>query len=92
MIYYPFRNYSGGTQKLAKPPFHNCSVVPHICSFGTSKYTRAIREGQVSLDSEMDEDGVLLNSYSFSISECLSAKLNAGRHGRHLQFNYQILW
>ena len=42
--------------------------VPHICSFGTSKHTGAIREGQVSevRDSEMGEDGALVNAYGLS--------------------------
>ena len=31
---------------MAKSPFRNCLVVPHICSFGTSKHTGAIRESQ----------------------------------------------
>ena len=51
---------------MPQPPNCNCSVVLHIRSFGTSKHTSAIREGQVSeeRDSEMGEDGVLLNSYN----------------------------
>ena len=50
---------------MARPPKRNCSLVPHIRSFGTSKHTKcSIREGQ-QCNGEMGEDGVLLNSYYF---------------------------
>ena len=67
-----FCNYSGGTSILAKPPHRmtplRCYLaVLQIRSFGTLKHTNAIREGQVSVDSEMDVVGVLLNSYIFFI-------------------------
>jgi len=39
-------NYSGGAPILGNPPLCNCSTVLQIRSFGTSKHTSAIREGQ----------------------------------------------
>ncbi len=53
---------------MAKPQHRNCLAVLQIRSFGTLKHTSAIREGQVSVDSEMDVVGVLLNSYKMRIS------------------------
>ena len=48
---------------MVKPQLCNCLAVLQICSFGTLKYTTALREGQVSVDSEKDVVEVLLNSY-----------------------------
>jgi len=39
-------NYSGTWKKLRNIPGRNCSAVLQIRSFGTSKHTSAIREGQ----------------------------------------------
>ena len=52
-------------------PLRCYSEVIHIRSFMPLKHTSAIRESQVSevQDSEMGEDGGLLNSYKYSNSD-----------------------